>query len=339
MTKRIATAALLWLALGHAAPAEDASAIAARLQRVDAATSLDALTVAPWHMKMSIQLFDPHGKPTEPGTIEEWWASPQQYRVTWFTPSYKATDLQTSTGFYRTKAAEQPPWLLEQLLEQVVHPMPPPRDTEGTLPEARKEKFGKSTFNCIVLARAIKAKVFLPIGVFPTYCIDPAANALRAVYDYGSQLILRNDIEPFAGRSVTRDINITRNNKSTATARVFRLEAFTADEATFLPHEGLEPVEHPLRLGAATIGAALTTMVKPIYPENATDKAGMVILQLIIARDGHIAFTRFITSPAPELGAAAMTAVKQWVYKPYLLEGKPVEVETTTFVNFTGGGG
>src|ERR1700677_475927 len=96
--------AALWL--GQALPAEDAGAIAARLHRVDVATALDVAGVAPWHMKMSVQLFDAKGQPGEQGTIEEWWGGPQRDRVVYAVPSYKATELQHDAGFFRSKGAE-----------------------------------------------------------------------------------------------------------------------------------------------------------------------------------------------------------------------------------------
>jgi hypothetical protein len=136
--------AILFLSSRQAARAEDSDAIGARLQRVDAATALDASGVAPWHMKMSVQLLDAQGQPTEQGLIEEWWSGPTRDRVVYALPSYKATELQTEAGFFRTKGAEQPPLMLELLREQVVHPMPAARELEGAKPEVRKEKFGKA---------------------------------------------------------------------------------------------------------------------------------------------------------------------------------------------------
>ena len=138
-------AVLLGFGLAQSAFAEDAAAIADRLHRVDAATALDGAGVVPWHLKMSVQLFDAKGQPGEQGLIEEWWSGAQMDRVVYALPSYKATELQRGGEFYRSKSAEQPPLMLELLREQVVHPMPQPRDVEGTLAEFRRERFGKAS--------------------------------------------------------------------------------------------------------------------------------------------------------------------------------------------------
>ena len=63
-----------------------------------------------------------------------------------------------------------------------------------------------------------------------------------------------------------------------------------------------------------------------------------MVLQAEISKDGSIQNLRLI-SGHPMLAPAAIEAVKQWKYKPYLLNGEPVEVETQVQVNFTLSGG
>jgi protein TonB len=83
--------------------------------------------------------------------------------------------------------------------------------------------------------------------------------------------------------------------------------------------------------------AYLTKKVEPIYPHMAivTKTQGDVKLHAIIAKDGTIESLSVI-SGHPLLVAAALEAVKQWRYKPYLLNGEPVEVETFVTVSFKG---
>jgi TonB family protein len=322
--------------LARTALAEDAAALADRLHRVDAATALDGSGVAPWHLKMSVQMFDAKGQPGEQGLIEEWWSGAQMDRVVYALPSYKATELQRGGEFFRSKGAEQPPLMLELLREQVVHPMPQARDVEGTKAEVRKEKFGKVAVECIMLDRPVKAQVYFPIGVFPTYCMDVGKESLRVSYDYGSQLILRNEVDDFQGRAVARDISIDRGGVAVAKGRVFKLEAATGDESVFAQGD-LERVRRPLRVAAATMAGTLISNMNPSYPAAAKTRnaAGTVIVQAVIGRDGHVGFVRLVASPDLDLGEAAMDAVKQRIYKPYVVDGEAVNVETTMIVNFS----
>jgi protein TonB len=65
---------------------------------------------------------------------------------------------------------------------------------------------------------------------------------------------------------------------------------------------------------------------------------GAVLLEAVIAKDGSIENLHVI-SGHPMLSSAAVEAVKQWRYRPYTLNGQPVEVETQITVNFRLSGG
>jgi len=75
---------------------------------------------------------------------------------------------------------------------------------------------------------------------------------------------------------------------------------------------------------------------KPQYPPLARQARiqGTVRFNAIIGKDGNIANLTLV-SGHPLLVPAATAAVKQWVYKPTLLNGEPVEVVTVIDVNFT----
>lgn len=79
--------------------------------------------------------------------------------------------------------------------------------------------------------------------------------------------------------------------------------------------------------------------VKPSYPALARQARiqGTVLLQAVISKDGSIEGLK-VLSGHPMLVPAAIDAVKQWKYKPYILNGEPVEVDTQVTVNFTLGG-
>ena len=82
--------------------------------------------------------------------------------------------------------------------------------------------------------------------------------------------------------------------------------------------------------------AMLVNQPKPLYPPLAKQarRSGTVRFTAIIGRDGAIQNLTLV-SGHPLLVAAATDAVKQWRYKPTLLNGEPVEVVTQIDVNFT----
>src|SRR5271168_1525591 len=92
--------ALLVLAAG--AHAQNKAELEERLHRAITTNSIDDAQMKPWHLKLSFQLFDDKGTPTEKGEIEEWWASPSVYKTVYKSPSYTGTEIQTKEGLYRS---------------------------------------------------------------------------------------------------------------------------------------------------------------------------------------------------------------------------------------------
>jgi TonB family protein len=91
-----------------------------------------------------------------------------------------------------------------------------------------------------------------------------------------------------------------------------------------------------IRVGAEVQQANLIQQPVPVYPLPAKQARiqGLVRFSVIIGKDGHISSVTLI-SGHPLLVSAAQEAVKQWVYRPTLLNGDPVEVTTVIDVQFT----
>lgn len=91
----------------------------------------------------------------------------------------------------------------------------------------------------------------------------------------------------------------------------------------------------PARVSQGVMEGLLIRKTLPQYPPlaKAMGVEGTVVLQASITKAGTIANLRVVSGP-PLLQQAAMDAVSKWVYRPYLLNGEPVEVETTVNVTF-----
>lgn len=94
-----------------------------------------------------------------------------------------------------------------------------------------------------------------------------------------------------------------------------------------------------IKQGGNVTAASIVTQTRPVYPPLARQARiqGTVTLHAIIDKDGRVAQLE-VVSGHPLLVQAALDAVKQWRYKPTLLNGDPVEVDTTIQVTFTMGG-
>ena len=118
--------------------------------------------------------------------------------------------------------------------------------------------------------------------------------------------------------------------------------AISAQQAVPATHiEGPPPQTRPagpsqrpngaVRISGAVMAGQLLHRVDPIYPD--TDAQGAVVLHAIIGPDGTVQQLAVVSGPQL-LEDAALTAVRQWTYQPYLLNGNPVTVDTIVVVNF-----
>jgi TonB family protein len=91
-----------------------------------------------------------------------------------------------------------------------------------------------------------------------------------------------------------------------------------------------------LSVSAAVMAENLLTKVVPEYPPAAKKARiqGTVVLDAVIGKDGNVQNLRVLSGPN-ELQQSALDAVRQWTYKPYLLNGDPIEVKTTVNVVYS----
>ena len=91
--------------------------------------------------------------------------------------------------------------------------------------------------------------------------------------------------------------------------------------------------EGPVRVAGGVMARKLISKVVPVYPEAARSAGveGTVVLHAMIGKDGGVKELTVVSGPAV-LQASAVDAARQWVYKPYLLNGEAARVETTISV-------
>ncbi|MDQ1387132.1 MAG: periplasmic protein TonB [Acidobacteriaceae bacterium] len=95
------------------------------------------------------------------------------------------------------------------------------------------------------------------------------------------------------------------------------------------------PVLQTLSVSQGVSQGLLVKKVQPKYPQNALRLRveGAVQLMATISQSGDISVVKIVSGDS-QLAHAAVDAVKQWKYKPYLLNGSPVEIQTQITVNF-----
>jgi TonB family protein len=96
-----------------------------------------------------------------------------------------------------------------------------------------------------------------------------------------------------------------------------------------------KPLLQTLNISQGVSRGLLIKKVQPVYPRNAVAMRveGSIELLATISKNGDIAHVKVLSGDS-QLIKAATDAVKQWKYKPYLLNGEPVEIQTEITINF-----
>ena len=91
-----------------------------------------------------------------------------------------------------------------------------------------------------------------------------------------------------------------------------------------------------LNVDAKNAAANILSKVAPVYPPDAKKArvTGSVVLEAMIGKDGNVENLKVVSGPSM-LQQSAMDAVRQWTYKPYLLNGDPVEIKTKITVVYS----
>lgn len=102
------------------------------------------------------------------------------------------------------------------------------------------------------------------------------------------------------------------------------------------PVEAALPSIEPVTVSEAAERALLLNQSAIAYPANAKGQQGTVVLQVLVGRDGTVQDAKFFQGSFL-FARTAIDGVKQWKFKPYILNGRPVSIQTTLTMKFKPG--
>ena len=178
------------------------------------------------------------------------------------------------------------------------------------------------------------AALYLPYNDLPAVCTTEGSHIVRAIVDPNRFLVLFNKIVQIGGRYVAEDLSVRDTDLTIVNMQVTNLELLsTVNDSDFLPPATTSSLPAPVvlrEIARQAIGGEA-----PIYPAVAKSQhvEGVVILDAVITKEGRIGELEVLSGPKA-LQRAAYDAVKTWKYKPYLVDGQPVEVQTQIGVMF-----
>jgi TonB family protein len=298
----------------------------------------------PWHFKASYQLYDEQGNPSEPGTYEYWWASPQVHRSTWTRGNSTHTDWHTADGKHAYQATGERLNFFEYKLQTAfLSPLPKADDLDSTKVRLDRQnvQVGSAKLPCIMVVPLMPQHgqvQTVPLGLFPTYCFDTKTPVLRISYSWGTVTTEFNQIVKLQGKYMAKEILLFEGKRKILSATVDSIAGLPAADPAMIPGPDVTVSDSKkVDISGGVAQGMLLKKIVPVYPQDAKDArvSGTVLLQATIGMDGGIHDLRVLSAPWPSLAASALWSVSHWEYKPYLMNGEPVEVKTTINVVFS----
>jgi hypothetical protein len=228
---------LLATCFATSAQAKDGEDLVQRVLRASHLSRINDVEMNSWHLKVSFQLYDPNGKPSEAGTIEEWWGGPTLWKLRIESPSYTATIIENRDGNFRTQGAGLIPLQIRAIENNVVYPMPMGENLKGTTPHLSHVKLDKISLDCIQLQEPP-----IPPSSMPTFCLDPNGDVLHAIYFSNSGRLLRNRLEVFQGHSAALSTTTEEGKLKTSEVEVTELTEIPLTDSLFTPSADMNKV-------------------------------------------------------------------------------------------------
>ena len=218
-----------------------------------------------------------------------------------------------------------------------------PTTTQSTLPDSKSlkpVKVVKASYPAAAEADGLQGEVVVKLVVSETGDVDQteivSGNPVlgRAAMDAARQWKFEPFIRNGKPEKVTTNVPFDFAFKGKVTDVKLRPQAADVDSAATAA--GIPQPPNRVRVAQGVVQGMVVHRVAPVYPPQAklAHIQGVVVLAAVIGKDGKIKNLRVMSGPLA-LQDAAIGAVQQWRYRPYILLGEPVEVDTTITVTFT----
>ena len=291
----------------------------------------------PFHLTATFTSTDEKGK-VRTGQYSELWIAKDRWRREISIGDYREASATVSGSYYHFASSPQMDPAAADVLENVTPALPDATDTESINKEwsLKTEKLGG-----VELIRVARILHFKDRGDQPVsaYFFTPQVGYIR-----GEQSLIQsayyNSIRSGLGRIVPFNVTLKFEGKHSTDVKItgFSDPGNPADDAFVIPDatKSDASTDPHKTLNTEMIQGLIVKKVQPIYPEGARQahESGDVILHVTIGRDGHIRDIQIAKATRLDFAASAITAIRDYIYKPFMLNGAPVSVDGTITVHY-----
>jgi hypothetical protein len=317
-----------------AAAADKSDELRMRLKAASELSALDAPGLQPWHWKIDLAIFDQDGKNPKNGELEMW-SSGRNMLVRYSIGAEQLTVLRVSENLYTAGDLRT---FGEALCinMQLLHPIPEAVFAAAVQEHLSTEKTGNIKVDWISPA-VVKQRGGVEIVGRPfSFLLEPGATRLLMTYSPGDLKALRRQLGTFQAHEVPTDLVLYNGATQLSEARTVKLEISQPPESLFAVTPEMQPLSGPIELERSILPGLQLGSRAPVYPESAKLRqvTGEVVFNAVIGKDGRVVSLDPAGKFDPDLLKASQEAIQTWVYRPFLINGIPVEVKTQIHVNF-----
>ncbi len=296
--------------------------------------------IRPWHIRGRYRSYDRDGKVEYDGIYEEWWYSPTRYLRSWSGSHLTQTDYAMGDTLQRTGEKAWPSGSEMLLREMLIEPLP----EAGLLAEFNLKRENRSAakvkLECIAMMHPIRGSLEVSASFFPTACFSSDLPLLRVLSTGSSAEAIYDDMVIFQGHYLARHLRIETGNQVFAEMNLDVIETTKdAPEARVVPPQDAIPVDLTQideKSGTSIRFPELLRKAAPVYPMAAKSERvqGTGDMDVVIGEDGHVRDVK-VTGGPPLLRRAAEDAVREWLYRPFIVMGRACPVKTQIHVIFS----
>lgn len=297
------------------------------------ANGLAGTGLTPWHLKIDTLYLSWESPKPLSGAVEQWTVAPDQWRRTFTGPPGMNFSEWSVSRFekYQSKPGHDP---FDAIADNIKFARPvidPLAMAANIHPDYRLEMkggdFGGVMLSCVSV---VNPHQYAPNEntdeFFPTYCFDPDSH-LRIIMS-GKTTTQFDDIQVFQGRAVAHDVKVRIDGKLDTEMKVSLLEPL-ADANPDHVKPGKEAVPQPYAIepglprpeSVYEVAAGL-----PIQPGGMPYR-GTFNVPIVIRKDGTVKILSGANIQSQDLKDALESAIAKWKFKPYLIDGQPIEVQ------------
>lgn len=296
----------------------DAVDLRSWLEKETALDGLQSADLRPWHVVVTYDQFDEDGDNVHSGSFEEYWAGPQKFKRIYKSDDFNQTDYATDKGLFRRGDQKWPDRAQVQVGAEVLDPFFYAATLQDVHARNVERTFSGYKLQCLVIEK--NAGVSDPTQ----YCFEPNSSILRYSRGFGWFQTVYNQIVTFQGRNLAREVDVTDGGKPYLKLSVKTIELIpVTDDTDFLPPPD---AVGPLGDRVSGVQEMPTKTSFPHWPTSLRAQHFTVTVEIVIGKDGHVISAHGISGPS-EGYKACEDSVRKWIFPPYLVLNKPVEVE------------